>query len=397
MIMLSWFALSRSYASTVKREKVTDFARFALERMESEIRDAEQPPDTVSEARIVRARPYYIVLYTTFNKAGNDFPDVTPAGLGHVPSLSRRPAVALLRQEQQRQIAGIDESAESDFNLNERSNGEGAQILVDNVVNGTPSTPPARTPCRPHPSSRTSTTSPAVHGGRHHSVRRPARHCEPHPDPRRRDQPAVRHEPGQVACLHCTCGRLRSCATRGDADGHPAQVSDRCAATGRERERGAGLVLIIGVVAALAISAASLIVLTANVQSNTADTRQHVKSFTVCEAGLDSGMALLAYSWPMTSTSIPDLRRGGLPQPLQRRASFPTRAPGGSSRSSGTTTRPRSTRASTMTRTATATALWMVSQARSATVPRRVVSQVERSVHARWRFLAASRSGRAAT
>lgn len=74
----------------------------------------------------------------------------------------------------------------------------------------------------------------------------------------------------------------------------------------RERERGAGLVLIIGVIAALAISAASLVLLTANVQSNTSDTRQHIKSFTVCEAGLDAGMALLSYSWPSTSTSIPD-------------------------------------------------------------------------------------------
>lgn len=76
-------------------------------------------------------------------------------------------------------------------------------------------------------------------------------------------------------------------------------------ATGRERESGAGLVLIIGVIAALAISAATLVALTFNVQSNTADTRQHVKSFTVCEAGLDAGMAMLSSSWPKTSTSIP--------------------------------------------------------------------------------------------
>jgi hypothetical protein len=74
---------------------------------------------------------------------------------------------------------------------------------------------------------------------------------------------------------------------------------------GRERERGAGLVLIIGVVAALAISATTLVALTANVQHNTADTRQHVKSFDICEAGLDAGMAMLSSSWPTTSTSIP--------------------------------------------------------------------------------------------
>ena len=78
----------------------------------------------------------------------------------------------------------------------------------------------------------------------------------------------------------------------------------RCA-TGREREGGAGLVLIVGVIAALAISAATLVALTFNVQGNTSDTRQHVKSFTVCEAGLDAGMAMLSSSWPKTSTSIP--------------------------------------------------------------------------------------------
>jgi hypothetical protein len=74
---------------------------------------------------------------------------------------------------------------------------------------------------------------------------------------------------------------------------------------GRERERGAGVVVIIGVVAALAVLAATLVALTANVQGNTSDTRQHVKSFTVTEAGLDAGMAMLSRAWPKTSTSIP--------------------------------------------------------------------------------------------
>lgn len=73
----------------------------------------------------------------------------------------------------------------------------------------------------------------------------------------------------------------------------------------RDRERGAGLVLIIGIVAALAISAAALVALTTNVQHNSSDTKQHVKSFTVCEAGLDSGMAMLSTSWPKTAGAIP--------------------------------------------------------------------------------------------
>jgi len=79
----------------------------------------------------------------------------------------------------------------------------------------------------------------------------------------------------------------------------------------RTSQRGAGLVLIIGVVAALAISAATLVGFLANVQGNTSDTRQHVKSFTVCEAGLDAGMALLSSQWPISSTSVPDFDEAG--------------------------------------------------------------------------------------
>ena len=69
--------------------------------------------------------------------------------------------------------------------------------------------------------------------------------------------------------------------------------------------------LIIGVVAALAISAATLVLFIGNVQGNTADTRQHVKSFTVCEAGLDVGMALLSDEWPRSATSVPDFDESG--------------------------------------------------------------------------------------
>ena len=78
MIILSWVALSGSYANTVRRGKTSDFARQAIDRMEREVRDAELPPENVSEASIVRARPYYIVFYTTFNKAGNDAPTTPP-------------------------------------------------------------------------------------------------------------------------------------------------------------------------------------------------------------------------------------------------------------------------------------------------------------------------------
>ena len=90
-----------------------------------------------------------------------------------------------------------------------------------------------------------------------------------------------------------------------------------CSPRSRGSERGAGLVLIIGVIAALGISAATLVAFVGNVQSNTADTRQHVKSFTVCEAGLDVGMPLLSNQWPAASTSIPTFDSGRFPLPFQ--------------------------------------------------------------------------------
>lgn len=154
MILVSWFALSRSYATTVKREKVSDSARFAVARMEREIRDAEQPPATVSECAIVRARPFYVELYTTFNKAGNQFANVTPRLVMYRLYWVDEPSGTLPHGQLWRfqdlnnnaRIDGVDESAEgfSSFDLDERFDGEGGQLLVDNVVNQ--STPSATSP-----------------------------------------------------------------------------------------------------------------------------------------------------------------------------------------------------------------------------------------------------------
>ena len=74
--------------------------------------------------------------------------------------------------------------------------------------------------------------------------------------------------------------------------------------------------LIIGVVAALAVSAAALVMLTANVQGNSSDTRQHVKSFMVTEAGLDAGMALLEQHLADDVDVRPRLRHRGVPRPV---------------------------------------------------------------------------------
>lgn len=147
MILVSWFALSKSYATTVKREKVSDTSRLALTRMGREIRDVEQPPATVYDVAIAVAQPYCIEFYTTFNKSGNQFANVTPRLV-----MYRLYAVTVPGQGETGQlwrfqdlnndgaIENVDEDAGSSFNPAERLNGEGAQLLVSNVVNeSTPS------------------------------------------------------------------------------------------------------------------------------------------------------------------------------------------------------------------------------------------------------------------
>lgn len=68
-----------------------------------------------------------------------------------------------------------------------------------------------------------------------------------------------------------------------------------------KKERGAALVLIIGVIAALAILAATLVVLTANATSNTARDRSRAKAFNVAEAAIDYGLYRLGAAWPTAS------------------------------------------------------------------------------------------------
>jgi hypothetical protein len=64
------------------------------------------------------------------------------------------------------------------------------------------------------------------------------------------------------------------------------------------RQDGSTLILIIGVIATLAILAAAMVALSANVQKNTSTTRTQSKAFNVAEAGLDAGQAALWANWP---------------------------------------------------------------------------------------------------
>jgi prepilin-type N-terminal cleavage/methylation domain-containing protein len=134
MILLSWVALSGSYANTVRRGKASDFARLAMDRMEREIRDAEQPPAAISETSIVRARPFFVVFYTTFNKTGNASMTTPPREVMYRLYSNGE----LWRFHDDNGVAGIqgvDTSLEDHFPLSERQTGEGAQLLTSNVVN----------------------------------------------------------------------------------------------------------------------------------------------------------------------------------------------------------------------------------------------------------------------
>jgi hypothetical protein len=71
-------------------------------------------------------------------------------------------------------------------------------------------------------------------------------------------------------------------------------------------ESGAGLILIIGVVAALAVLATALVILTSNVMHNTAADRMRAKAFNVSEAAVDVAMHDLNAHWPETTGTGPD-------------------------------------------------------------------------------------------
>lgn len=141
MILVSWFALSSSYANTAKREEASDSARLAMARMVREIRDVEQPPASVSEVAVVRARPYCIEIYTTFNKSGNQFANVAPR-LVLYRLYSNGQLWRFQDMDGVNGIEGVDDTAETaGFSLTERSTGEGAMLMASNVVNQTATTP----------------------------------------------------------------------------------------------------------------------------------------------------------------------------------------------------------------------------------------------------------------
>lgn len=73
------------------------------------------------------------------------------------------------------------------------------------------------------------------------------------------------------------------------------------------REDGSALILIIGVIATLAVLTTALVIMTGNLQSNTAGERQRNKAFNVAEAGLDAIQYTLGSSWPSQADMTPTI------------------------------------------------------------------------------------------
>jgi hypothetical protein len=70
-------------------------------------------------------------------------------------------------------------------------------------------------------------------------------------------------------------------------------------------QEGSTLIMIIGLVVALAIMAATLVALLGNVQANTSRDRARAKAFNVAEAGFDSTLYQLSVRWPKSALVDP--------------------------------------------------------------------------------------------
>jgi prepilin-type N-terminal cleavage/methylation domain-containing protein len=142
LMLVSWFSLSDSYSFSVHSNKARDKARLAASRLSREIRDAENSPE-VAEVSIVRARPWSILIYTTFNRDGNADPAMRPRlvmfRLYPDGELWRFQDLDLPGQAGHGQIAGVDIDVEPwpgvGYDVAEQVNGEGGQLLIESVVN----------------------------------------------------------------------------------------------------------------------------------------------------------------------------------------------------------------------------------------------------------------------
>ncbi len=90
-------------------------------------------------------------------------------------------------------------------------------------------------------------------------------------------------------------------------------------------EAGATLLIVIGIIAALAVMASTLVFVIGNMQANTADTRIRDKASGVGEAAMDGMMYQLALNWPDTETptTVPALDETKIGEQFGDTSEFP--------------------------------------------------------------------------
>jgi hypothetical protein len=140
MILVGWFALSRSYSFSLSSSDSRDMARQSVSRMAREIRDAENNL-SASDTAIVRARARWIEFYTTFNMASNEASSTAP----RLVMYRLYPDGELWRfydQNTDGTIQGVDTGVAdatwpvaNALDSQEQVTGEGGMMMADHLVN----------------------------------------------------------------------------------------------------------------------------------------------------------------------------------------------------------------------------------------------------------------------
>ena len=144
MLLLTWFSLNNSYSYSVRSYEARDNARVAVSRVQREIRDAQSPAQNTPA--VVIAQPDWVAFYSTFNEALNSNPLLAP----HLVVYRLYTDGTLWRYEDGHNgTAGVQgiSSVNNPMSLllaqalSEQANGEGATMILRDMVNATAKTP----------------------------------------------------------------------------------------------------------------------------------------------------------------------------------------------------------------------------------------------------------------
>jgi prepilin-type N-terminal cleavage/methylation domain-containing protein len=151
MVLITWFALQGSFTYSVASNMQRENAGQTLSRMQREIRDAESFGGNGQPA-LIKARPYFISFYTTFNKNGNTSSSTQPHLVAYrlygdgslwryqdVGNGAGGPPDGLISG-----VAGVNPTGAevasnnpADYSAGEKTAGEGASKVLDAIVNYT--------------------------------------------------------------------------------------------------------------------------------------------------------------------------------------------------------------------------------------------------------------------